>query len=275
MKKFLDRIARKSLITVLSPLPAAGIEIPRSLSKHLHFKGEISVRLSHGKSFRMQSHGHQIENNLYWYGKFGHEPETFIPWLLAAETAHVVLDIGANTGLYSLGAAAQNPSAVVYAFEPLPRVANLARENFRLNKNFRITVVENAVADVSSTVTLYDPGGDQPASASLRKDFISSNKSTILVNAIRIDDFVAEQKLDSVDLIKLDVEGVEELALRGMRETIAKFRPMLLLELGYQVGDLRPGGVFPHSLENSKGSERNLLFAMDIKKFEKMTASKY
>ena len=82
-----------------------------------------------GKTFACNRYGHAIENRLYWYGKFGHEPESFLPWLKAASKAQVVLDIGSNTGLYSLGAGAKHPTARIFAFEPIPRVARLTQKN--------------------------------------------------------------------------------------------------------------------------------------------------
>ena len=192
---------RPVVLNCLSPARAMGLPIPMFFAKHLHFKGVVKVPLGNGKSFKMQSHGHTIENKLYWYGKHGHEPESFIPWLAAATQANVVLDIGANTAMYSLGAAAQNPGAQVFAFEPLPRVASLARHNVSLNQGFDIKICEMAVSDVSQQVTLHDPGGDQPSSASLKSDFLDCEQSPITVEAVRIDDFVASNNLPSVDNI--------------------------------------------------------------------------
>ena len=259
--------------------------MPAKVVKHLHYHGVVDVKLENGSNFKMQSHGHAIENRLYWYGKVGHEPETFLPWLKAAKNAEVVLDIGANTGLYSLGAAASNANSQVFAFEPLPRVAELARANAALNPTFNIEVCEVAVCDKEGNAVLHDPGGDQPASASLRSDFLDCEQTEINVRALRIDDFVSEKNLTKVDLIKLDVEGIEELALRGMRATLERNMPDLFIEvldnrdelmkelnglvdLGYQVGDLQIGGVRAHDLSNAdKGKERNLLFTKDLTPF--------
>jgi len=285
MIRFLDRLARPIVFKCMVGARAMGISIPNKFSRHLHYKGVVHVPLENNRSFKMKSYGHSIENRLYWYGKLGHEPETFIPWLRAASSANVVLDIGANTALYSLGAAGQNSNVKVFAFEPLPRVAALARTNVELNSGFDITICQNAVSDESGQATLHDPGGDQPASASLRSDFLGGEQDAVTVEAVRIDDFVRKQNLESVDLIKLDVEGIEELALRGMRETIERFKPTLfievldgrpelmkellfLVELGYEVGDLTEEGVVALKLDNSKGKERNLLFTMDLSKFQ-------
>ena len=287
MKKTLDPIARRAAFYLFSATKSVGIPTPAIIAKHVHFKGVVNVPVGDNQSFRMQSYGNAIENRLYWYGKFGHEPESFVPWLKAASQAQVVLDIGSNTGLYSLGAGAKNPAARIFAFEPLPRVANLTRKNAQLNPSFNIQVQQNAVCDQVGVVTLHDPGGDQPASASLKSDFLDCEQERVQVDAIRIDDFVVEQKLDRIDLVKLDVEGVEEIALRGMQQTIQKFKPTLFIEvldsrpdliaelkelvaLGYRVGDLCKDGIVKHDLDTAKGEDRNLLFTVDLETFPEL-----
>ena len=172
MKKVLDPLARPTAFYLFSATKSVGIPTPAIIAKHVHFKGVVDVPVGNGQSFHMQSYGHAIENRLYWYGKFGHEPKSFLPWLKAASQAQVVLDIGSNTGLYSPGVGAKNPAARIFAFEPMPRVANLPRKNAQLNPGFNIQVQQNAVCDQYGVVTLHDLGGDQPASASLKSDFL-------------------------------------------------------------------------------------------------------
>ena len=156
-----------------------------------------------------------------------------------------------------------------------------------LNPDFNIQVQQNAVCDQGGMVTIHDPGGDQPASASLKSDFLDCDQETIQVEAIRIDDFVTDQKLERVDLVKLDVEGVEEIALRGMQQTILKFKPTLFIEvldsrpdlitelkklvdMGYRVGDLCKNGIKKHDLDSVKGEDRNLLFTFDLETFPEL-----
>ena len=281
MNELLKNSARKILYAIFSTTRSMGFKAPEFVARHVHYRGVVDVSTGDGDCFKMRSYGHQIENRLYWYGQRGHEPETFLPWLKVAKTSEVVLDIGANTALFSLGAASKNENAQVHAFEPLPRVASLARNNAQLNPDFNIQVHQNAVCDESGIVTLHDPGGDQPASASLKSDFLSCKQDQIEVEAIRIDDFVSQQKFDRVDLIKLDVEGIEEIALARMQETIQKFKPTLFIEVldnreelmfelqklmdwGYQVGDLTKAGVVPFEINKNKGKDRNLVFATNL-----------
>lgn len=265
------------LLGVLSPLRSLGLKFPKRLTRHLHYHGTVSIHIDSRKQFKMKSYGHAIENNLYWYGLSGHEPETLIPWLRAAAQANVVLDIGANTGLFSFAAAAQNENARVYAFEPLPRVAEILRANTDLNPQSQVAVVERAVSDKPGVARIFDPGGDQPASASLRSDFLSTDTEPVDVATVSIDAFLAEERIEQVDLIKLDVEGVEEFALRGMAATLQKHKPAIfmemvderpalideirkLIDIGYQLVCLTRE---PHRGGTSQNHERNVLLAIN------------
>ncbi len=67
------------------------------------------------------------------------------------------------------------------------------------------------------------------------------------VAAETIDQLVRRSKIDRLDLIKMDIEGAELLAIRGARETLHKFRPVLLLEVVEQM--LTSGGGSAPELE--------------------------
>lgn len=213
-----------------------GMNVPAAIYRHLPFRGVVSVRVPHGESFQIHAKGHVIENRLYWRGLLGHEGECMQAWIRLAQTARCVLDIGANTGLYSLAAGAVNDSASIHAFEPVPRIAAIARDNTALNDSMNITIHEAAVGAATGKALLHDPGGDQPSSASLVEGFIKATSKSFEVNVLTIDSFRDNQNIPHVDLIKLDVEGVEELAFAGMEKTIEACKPSILVE----VLDTRP-----------------------------------
>ena len=58
------------------------------------------------------------------------------------------------------------------------------------------------------------------------------------MEAVALDDFVKEQGLEKVDVIKLDVEGAERAVLKGAKKTIKKFKPILLISVYHQEQDL-------------------------------------
>lgn len=74
-----------------------------SIYQHLHFKGIINVHVDAYKSFKMKHYGYQVENDIFWTGLTGEwEKHSIITWIKLAAHSEVILDIGANTGVYSL-----------------------------------------------------------------------------------------------------------------------------------------------------------------------------
>lgn len=126
----------------------------------------------------------------------------------------VVIDGGANIG--TLTRAMLDAGAIVMAFEPNPEAMECLRKNcpnatpFALalsDTNERVGVIKDENAGASFVV----PDGD--------------------IQAVDLDLFMDAAGLESVALIKLDIEGYETKALRGARETIARCKPVLFVEV--------------------------------------------
>lgn len=238
LKLLARRIRDHSL--VLRPL-SMGLRVFRSMGmlrgervyRHVPYRGLVTVHLPGGRLFRIVAHGGVIENGLYWDGLFSHEPSSMRAWIEYAKDAACVLDIGANSGIFALAACGAGAKHV-HAFEPMPRVREVLRENCHANVFNNLQLWPYAVGDECGTATLYDPGGDAPTSASLSSDFALAHFGElpgINVDVVTIDEFRRRHEIGHVDLIKLDVEGHEEHALRGMRETVLSCRPVILMEV--------------------------------------------
>ena len=223
------------LVRCFRAIQQFGWRIPERVFQHLPYRGPVQVVVPNGAGFTIQSNGGAIENGLYWRGIFAHEPESMRQWLEHASNARCVMDIGANSGVFALSAAAAGARAV-HAFEPLPRVYRILEANVRNNSSNRVYAWPYAVGGKAGLAELYDPGigGDAPTSASLSAQFAHDHFGDLpstSVEVITIDEFCAREGLGPVDLIKLDVEGFEEHALRGMQATILRDRPVLLIEV--------------------------------------------
>jgi FkbM family methyltransferase len=238
MKRWVRQIRDNALIlkvcvASLQLLRSLGLMRARRIYSHVPFRGTVTVDCGSGRSFRIESRGHNIENGLYWDGLFAHEPESMTYWVRYAERADVVLDIGANSGVFALAAAAAG-ARHVHAFEPVPRIHGILTENFVLNDCNRLHAWPYAVGASVGKAMLFDPGGDAPTSASLSPEFIRERFGMlpeVEVSVVSIDEFCAERGIGKVDLIKIDVEGYEEFALRGMRRIVLMSRPVILLEV--------------------------------------------
>jgi FkbM family methyltransferase len=200
--------------------------LPERIYRHLHFKGPFTVDIGAGRSFRMMSGGDILENDLFWtpFGR-GLEGVSARAWAALADRADgAILDVGANTGLYSLIALACQPEADVYAFEPVRRVADRLRENFAIN-GFSAAVIEKASSDVNARVPIYDNAEGMEYDASLEKDH-GDHEVSYEVEAIRLDDFLSTP----VGLMKIDVEQHEPAVIRGAMAMIRAHRPAILIE---------------------------------------------
>lgn len=221
------------LVAGLKVARSRGLLVSRSTYSHVPYRGIVTVECGRGERFLIKSYGHNIENGLFWEGLYGHEPESMRHWIKIARQSKVVLDVGANSGVFALSAAAVGVREV-HAFEPLPRMYSILADNVVLNNNDAIKAWPYAVGAEDGVASIFDPGGDAPTSASLSAKFASSHLGDveqIKVQVVSIDAFCLEQGIASVDLIKVDVEGYEEQALRGMKNTVAHSLPVILMEV--------------------------------------------
>lgn len=142
----------------------------------------------------------------------------------------VVLDVGANLGRMSLHAARLvGAGGQVHAFEPCPKVAGSLWRNLQANAAANVTVWPFAATERAGMVEFQMPLGTNSGWASMR-DLGAGAAVSIHVAAARLDD-LSELWLRPPRLVKIDVEGAELLALRGMQAGLAKHQPFVVLEL--------------------------------------------
>ena len=136
-------------------------------------------------------------------------------------TETVILDVGANIGDYSRAILGIAPTARIYCFEPHP--GNVRRLESALGG--RVTVVPMAVGSRQGTAELYDYAeGTGSSHASLHKGVFEKLRQqphqSLCVNMITIDDFVEQNNITAISLLKVDVEGHELEVFRGASKAI-------------------------------------------------------
>jgi FkbM family methyltransferase len=168
----------------------------------------------------------------YWLGTYEMELQVAIRKYISP--GMVAYDIGANIGYISLLLGrATGGNGMVYAFEALP--ANLKRlnENIKLNSmEKRIKVIANAVIDEERSVEFLigrSGGMGKVKGSAGRTEF--HYPETIIIEGISLDHFIYADGNEPPDVIKLDIEGGEILALPGMQTLLSRKRPIILLEL--------------------------------------------
>lgn len=200
--------------------------------QHLYFNGAFSVEIEQAKSFKMIHYGYSLENELFWGGLTScRENISIAIWLELCREAECVFDIGANTGIYALLTKTVNPQAKVFAFEPISRICDKLKENNRIN-GFDIICIEKAVSNKDGAEIIYDLPTEHAYSASLNKYFISeSNSFAVEIKTLKLDTFISENKINNVDLIKVDVETYEPEVFEGFKYFLYQFKPSILVEV--------------------------------------------
>ena len=206
----------------------------------------------------------QIDKD-YWLGTYELELQSALRALIPVGA--VIFDVGANIGYVSLLLAkAAGKTGRIFAFEALPSNVEQLRRNLALNgMEAQVTVVASAVTQASGPVRfqVHASGGMGKADGSAGRD--DQYQSEVTVPGISLDEFVYGQGNPPPQVVKMDIEGGEVMALPGMRRVLAEARPLMLVELhgpessrvawetliaaGYKIFWMRPGYPVVPSLE--------------------------
>lgn len=145
----------------------------------------------------------------------------------------VVLDIGAHHGYYTLLAAQKlGPAGRVFAFEPSPRERQTLTQHLRMNACANVHVEEVALGDSEGAAKFYIVKGRETGCNSLRRPEVRGYTYSTEVRVMRLDLYVLQHDLSTVDFVKMDVEGAELAVLQGATQFLArKPRPIILCEV--------------------------------------------
>lgn len=139
-----------------------------------------------------------------------------------------IIDIGANLGYYTaIASRLAGERGLVLAFEPEPNFFKLLSRNINRNNLKNVACFELAIAEKNGLTNLYLSSENKGHNSIINSEEL---KTAVQVKTTTLDDFLASQKIAKVDIIKMDIEGAEILALEGMRDTLAKHKPLLFLE---------------------------------------------
>lgn len=205
-------------------------KLSRGVWQWLPVSQQFQLRLPAGQEFSYSViPGDGIGKALYWQGVgfLGGEFQAFYRMISGSR---LFVDVGANTGIFSLIACATNSGIRVIAFEPVPEIYERLVTNVTINAfQDRCHSVQKAVSDVPGITRLFIPLGEIPTEASLELQNKSAREggSHIDIDSTTLDTVCAQE---TVDFIKIDVEGAEHKVLQGARQLLARCRPTILLE---------------------------------------------
>lgn len=211
--------------------------LPDFVSRRLPVLGPVTISLPNGERVSYASlPDDSIKRSVFWRGWDGYERETFLFLLSAVSKFDLLIDVGANTGYFSIVSAKLNPSLSVVAVEAAPSTFSLLCQNVDENDlNDRVRCVHVAVGekDGREAFGLAEFAGVVAVESALLR--VGSRQAAfskvIEVNVRRLDDIVTEDLAGLRVLLKIDVEGFEPEVLRGAEELLKTACPTVVFEL--------------------------------------------
>ena len=197
------------------------------------FKGQ-SIIARYDKTLKLRLDLDEwIQQHIYFFGIYDEKGINFLKKIL--KKGDVFIDIGANIGSYTVIAAklVEN-SGEVHAFEPVSGIFDRLIFNIQLNLFENIIVNKNAVHENEEWLTLRLSDQRNLGMSSI---FPHGSESGLKekVKAVSLDEYIKGKKIKKADLIKIDIEGAELYALRGMKETLLNIKPVVMMEIAQNV----------------------------------------
>lgn len=168
---------------------------------------------------------------LYYAGLSDFEPDVQQTLKRFLRPGGTFVNCGANAGFFSVIASdVMRRSGIVVAIEANPALLPQLNANLEANGIGR-PAVHAAITTHGGVVDFLVPARMDPVGGLRRTDFFGDEKvSRISVPASTLDDIIDAQRLDRVNVIKIDIEGGELDALKSAARTIARYRPILVVE---------------------------------------------
>jgi FkbM family methyltransferase len=145
------------------------------------------------------------------------ETKSILPNILKKNS--IIFDLGANVGYYSAIFSFYSPKGKIFAFEPSYKNFNFLRLNLKNHSNIYLS--DNAVSNFT---------GEKQAIIHSKWNVETEER---LFKFIKLDDFIVQNKIYHIDLIKIDIDGYELEALQGMNYILKKINPYILIEINH------------------------------------------
>jgi len=225
----------------INPILLSILKLIPGLPKSLRFppSGVMDLKLKNGNTIQLKTNQTcHVTSEVFWNGSSSYEYSDIFEKLF--EKSKVFFDVGSNIGYYSIMAGRTNPSLLIYAFDPSPGPFQFLSDNVKLNQLKNVFPFQMALSNENGSFSFqvainpkytylkYNSLGGGGHLAGLRPD---ASPVLVTVKAQTLDNFVSENNITGLDLVKLDVEEAEHLVLEGGAETLKKLRPIVVCEV--------------------------------------------
>ena len=229
LKKFFTKLgvwstARKIAIKIGIVKQKSPLEKYKNIDEwSLKYRG-LNLRYDTSDSYSKKWFFPRYDNNRV------HEPLATDIFLDNIKEDSTVLDIGGHLGYFSCISGTLVHKGQVHVFEVDPKCLRLIDSNLEKNKLNNVTVHNYAVSDTTGSIRI--PQNENP-----NPSLIIDSEPTehyLEVESLRIDDFLSEYGIQP-DFIKIDIEGAEYKALKGMQKYLNKNHPIILVEVHVEI----------------------------------------
>ena len=263
-KIILFKFLGKAFYALIKPIYSP----PPFLREKLRFLGKFKVKTADGKNFHLYNNAFLLETNIYWVGmdQYAWEKMTRKIWTRLCVSSDSIFDIGSNSGIFATLAKVYNPKAKVVAFEPQPNIFQVLKKNNEIN-DFDITCENMALSNEEGNMPFYNYGPDpfntgNTTAGSLNKNWRTEDQKSIMVKVKSLDNYVNENNIQKIDLMKIDVETFEYEMLSGYLPVLFLHQPIILLEIQNREIGMNIESIFRnksyvfYNIDEEKGLER-------------------
>lgn len=227
-KRYLELEYRSALSDEILSSKAEKIQHLASLRKKLHPSTEfypITISVETGMSLRANL-CQQYCGDIYYGMGFEKNELAMVKRLIAMND--IVLDVGANIGIYTvLAANLVGRGGQVHSFEPLPDVYDVLSTNVVANQCANVATNRVAVSDNNGETQIFVNAQNALSSLGItnRGKVLRSQK----VSVVSLDTYAQMSGIERADFIKIDVEGYEGHVLRGALNLIKKSPNLVIM----------------------------------------------
>ncbi len=163
----------------------------------------------------------------------------------------VCLDIGSNIGYYTiLENKLVGNNGKIISIEPSPLNFECLQKNIKLQANNSIQAFNFAASDKNGKLDFFINSKSNWSKVLEKNEKPHSDGKIISVLTKTIDSFLTENNFEKIDFIRMDVEGYEYNIFNGMRDSLKKFKPILMIEIHKDIMTIPVTTKFLHEIEN-------------------------
>lgn len=208
---------------------------------HIPVNGSFNIDLGEGKRINLLVNPTSFLGRLlFWKGVKGFEYKSVRVFIELAKKSEVFFDIGANIGYYSLVAAAFNNKLKIIGFEPSPSAFKFFKKNIENNKFKNIKLETTALSDSVGKTTFFavkskkflDIPDHLNGDGTINLENVGSSlieKFDVKTNTL--DNYIRQNNISKIDLIKIDTEASEHLVFSAGHKVLKEYKPIVLCEV--------------------------------------------